>query len=270
MRGVMYKTFRETWMLTTLLSVALFGVTAILTAVIPQVQDNLLQLIDQLPFLKPVFGALFGIDIDTQLTREIFQGAIWVQPLVMSLTWIHSILMCSRFPVAELERGTLDVLLGLPVSRRRVYAGESCVWVLSGVLVMVCALSGSVAIGTTLGVDARVSSINTVRIVINFFALYLAIGGMTCLASAMCDYRGRAIGAVVAIVLASFFLNFLAEIWEPAQKVAFLSVLQYYRPAAVISSGAMDIWNLAVLMVIATCTWVAGGEVVARRSLCTV
>lgn len=270
MRGLAYKVYRETRALTCIIAVAIMAGTALLTLAIPQIQDNIVQLIEQLPFLRPLLSALFGIDVETEMTRQIFQGALWVQPLVLSLTWIHAIALCSRFPVTELERGTLDVLLSLPVSRRAVYGAETIVWILSGLVVFAAAGLGSLLVGITLPEDSRLAATSTLRILINFFALYLAIGGMTCLVSSMSDFRGRAIGVVLAIVLASFLLNFLAEIWTPAQRIAFLSVLRYYQPAAIISQGAIPVTNMIVLLTIFVGSWTMGGEILARRSLCTV
>jgi len=42
----------------------------------------------------------------------------------------------------------------------------------------------------------------------NFFGVYLAVGGIAFLVSALSDRRGRAMAVVFAIVLASFLLNF--------------------------------------------------------------
>ena len=52
------------------------------------------------------------------------------------------IVLCTRMPAGEIDRGTIDVLLSLPVSRRAVYWSESIVWLITGVLILVMGLIG--------------------------------------------------------------------------------------------------------------------------------
>ena len=75
---------------------------------------------------------------------------------------------------------------------------------------------------------------------------------------------------VFGLVLGSFLLSFLAQVWEPAKQLAFLSVLNYYQPAEIVRSGQFPLGDVLVLLGCGLVTWVIGGEVVARRSICTV
>jgi hypothetical protein len=103
----------------------------------------------------------------------------------------------------------------------------------------------------------------------NLYGVYVAVGGMACLVSALSDRRGRAMAIVFSIVLTSFLLNFVAQFWEPARHVAFLGVLEYYQPARILQSGDFPTQNVAILISIGGATVLLGGEVVARRSICT-
>ena len=75
---------------------------------------------------------------------------------------------------------------------------------------------------------------------------------------------------VFGIVLASFLLNFVAQFWEPARRIAFLGLVEYYQPAQILQSGTFPIGDGAVLLLVGGSTWILGGEVFARRSICTV
>jgi hypothetical protein len=113
-----------------------------------------------------------------------------------------------------------------------------------------------------------------VVVTVNLFCLYLAVGGLACLVSAMSERRGRAVATVFGILLASFLLNFLAQFWPPAEAVSRLSVLHYYKPLGVLRPGVMDAgWPVADMLVLAgfaAVTWTAGGLWFARRDICTV
>ena len=76
---------------------------------------------------------------------------------------------------------------------------------------------------------------------------------------------------VLAVVLASFLLTFLAEFWEPAKTISFLSLLNYYRPALVFQEGgAWPLGDMIVLLAIGGVFWTLGGVIFERRDICTV
>jgi hypothetical protein len=92
---------------------------------------------------------------------------------------------------------------------------------------------------------------------------------MVFLVSALSDRRGRAVAVAFALVLASFLLNFLAQFWWLAKHVAFLSVMQYYQPAKILSTGLFPWQDGLVLLAVAATTWLLGCEIFARRNVCT-
>jgi hypothetical protein len=107
------------------------------------------------------------------------------------------------------------------------------------------------------------------QVAVNLLALYLAVGaGALCL-SAAGSRRGRAVGVIVAVLVGSFVLNFLAAIWSPARSVAFLGVLNYYQPLPIIAGGQWPVRHLAVLLLSAATFWTAGLVVFARRDIRT-
>jgi hypothetical protein len=107
-------------------------------------------------------------------------------------------------------------------------------------------------------------------VLVNLFGVYVAVGGIACLASAVSDRRGPAIGFVFTVVLASFLLNFLARFWEPAERFAFPGLLNYYRPNTILSDGVLSLGHVSALFGFGLVLWIAGGVALARRSICTV
>ena len=62
----------------------------------------------------------------------------------------------------------------------------------------------------------------------------------------------------------------LAQFWEPAEKVAFLGILDYYRPLFIMRDGVWPLRDMAVLLGAAAVLWTAAGVLFARRDVCTV
>jgi putative exporter of polyketide antibiotics len=71
------------------------------------------------------------------------------------------------------------------------------------------------------------------------------------------------------LVVGSFLVNYLAQLWEPARHLAFLSILDYYRPVNVLRNGTWPVHDILVLLGGAAVLWTAGGLVFARRDLTT-
>jgi ABC-2 type transport system permease protein len=249
---------------------ALLAFNALLTYVIPRFQEGLLEIIWRMPIIKPFIGAMLGSEVGDQINAGTLQAFLWVHPVVLALVWAHAILFCTRLPAGEIDRGTIDVLLGLPVSRRKVYYCEALAWLVAGLVIIVLGFAGHRLASPAMPVQTRPELSRALMAMVNLYCVYLAVGGIALLMSSLSDRRGRAMGVAFAIVVSSFLLNFLAQFWAPAQDVAFLGILQYYRPARILQSGLFPTADVAVLLTVAAVAVVAGGEVIARRSICTV
>lgn len=268
-RGLFAKTIRETWLATLLFAGGLLLALALLTHVLPQVQEGLNTVFTEMPFVRMLVNALLGADLGKEITSQVIQAILWVHPVVLALVWAHEIVFCTRVPAGEIDRGTIDILLGLPVSRRTVYLCETAIWLLSGAFVLAFGFIGHLVRAPGMPAEMRPAMFRIVLVMINFYCVYIAVGGVTFLVSALSDRRGRAVAIVFSIVLASFLLNFLARFWEPVEQVAFLSVMEYYQPANILRTGAFPIGDVTTLLAVGGAMWFLGSEVFARRSICT-
>ncbi len=268
-RGVMIKAFRELWATTLLLGLIVLAVETVLAYVLPTFQKEFSEQILQLRFVRAMVQAMIGADIAQGLGPQLFGSIAWVHPVVLATIWAHAIICCTRVPAAEVDRGTIDVLLSLPVSRWALFRSETLVWLASAVVLLCLAVVGNVIGSSRVASASRPDARHILIVVTNLFCLYLAVGAGGWFFSALSDRRGRAIGIVFALLLASFLLNYLAQLWEPAQRVAFLGILRYYRPLFILRDGAWPLRDLSVLVSVAIALWVAAGTVLARRDLAT-
>lgn len=270
MRGLLVKNVREAWLATLLFSLGYMAFMALLTYVLPQVLSGMETIFQRMPFVKTLIGVLLGTEIGGTITTRTMQAFIWVHPVALALVWAHEIMLCTRMPAGEIDRGTIDVLLGWPVSRRQVYMSQSIVWLVSGIWILAMGLIGH-RLSASLIVDSLQQDLSReILVMANFLCLYLAVGGITLLVSACSDRRSHAVAIVFALLLISFLLSFLAQFWDPARHVSFLCVLKYYQPANLLQTGQLPGSDFAVLLGIGGVSWLLGCEIVARRSICTV
>lgn len=269
-RGILYKSFRETVWITLLFGLALAAFEAMLTGVIPAVFKDIPTQWLEVAFVQNMLRGLLGTDVGGIFGPTAIAAIPWVHPLALALIWALEITLCTRLPAGEIDRGTIDILLSFPVSRTRVYVCDAVVWVSAGLLVILLGLLGNV-LGAWIAGPQWQTALGLVLIMAgNLFCLYIAVGGLACLVSTLSDRRGRAVGAVFAIVLASFLLNFLAQFWEPAKSVSFLSVLSYHRPLLILRDGDWPIRDMVTLLAMGATCWTCGAFVFAHRDICTV
>lgn len=272
-RGLIGKTVREIWVTTLLCSAGLFAFEILLAYVLQTFRDDIVGKASgllQTELFQNILRSLLGSSIGAQFGPDTFNAIAWVHPVVLALLWAFEITICTRVPAGEVDRGSIDVLLGLPVSRWRVYVCEAAVWASAGVLVITCALIGNRFGNYLAGTEQPPGLARMLIIAVNLFTLYGAVGGMTFLISSVSDRRGRAVAVAFGIVLASFLLNFLAQFWSPAEKVSFLGMLNYYRPLLVVRDAAWPTGDIMVLAAVGLVLWLTGGVLFARRDICTV
>lgn len=268
-RGLLEKTVREVWLATLLFAFALFGAMSLLTFVLPKVQEGIGDIFARLPFVKTIVAVLVGTEVSGEITAQLMQSILWVHPVVLAIIWAHAITFCTRVPAGEIDRGTIDLLLGLPVSRRAVYGSETIVWLVSGAGVLLVGACGHWTTAPAIPMAMRPPVRLVFYVLTNLYCVYLAVGGMAFLISALSDRRGPAIGIVFGLVLVSFLLNFLAPLWETAKHAAVVSVVHYYQPAEILRTAAFPWRNVAVLCGIALVSWFAGAIAFLRRDVCT-
>src|SRR6266550_4290890 len=138
-RGLIVRALRELWPTTLVLGLVLIGVEAMLGFVLPKFGSQMAQEWLQMEFARGIMQAMLGTEIVERIGPRMFQAMAWVHPVPLALTWAHALLCCTRVPAGEVDRGTADVLLGLPVSRWEVFISETMVWLVCGAGILAAA-----------------------------------------------------------------------------------------------------------------------------------
>lgn len=266
-RGLCMRAARELWPTTVVLGLVLAGAEAILAYTLPKFGAQFGQQWLQIEFMRGIMQAMLGTEIVDRIGPQMFQSIAWVHPVPLALTWAHALLCCTRVPAGEVDRGTADILFGLPVSRWEVFFSETAVWLGAGMLVLAATLAGNLLGSLALPAELRPDLPRLLIVVTNLYCLYLAVGGMAWLISSLSVRRGKAITILFVVQLALFLLNYLAQFWKPLSKIAFLSPLHFYKPTRVLTAGTWPVQDLAVLLAVGCVCWIAGGLVLARRDL---
>lgn len=269
-RGLILKSAWEILPLTLACVVLALAFETLLAYVLPAFQDELTQGFLQIGFVENILRSMLDADAADRFGPEMFAAIPWVHPVVLAILWAHAILCATRIPAGEVDRGTVDVLLGMPVRRWEVLCSETLVWILAGICVLAAVLAGNLIGTALLPDDSPATLVRKLAILANLACLYLASGGFGWMASAWSDHRGRAATVVFAFLLGSFLIDYVVALWEPAERWSFLSVLTYYRPFLVLRDGKWPLENIGILLAVFVVGWLVGAWIFARRDISTV
>jgi ABC-2 type transport system permease protein len=245
-------------------SVGLAGMAAMMVSVYPSVKGNpaLDKLVQNYPeALRGFFG--FGGELDYTSAAG-YLGMELFSLVVPLLLLIAAVAAGSAAVAGEEERGTMDLLLSLPVSRPRLVLEKLAALVTEAVaLGLVVWLSLWVG-ARAVGMDIAATKLGAATA--SAVALAVAYGAIALLVGCATGRRGLAIAITSAAAVAAYLLNSLAplvDLPDPVQKV---SPFYYYVGDNPLRSG-LDPLHVLVLLGIAAVGAAAAVVAVRRRDL---
>jgi ABC-2 type transport system permease protein len=169
------------------------------------------------------------------LSGSIALGAI--HPISLILNSIFAVGFATSAIAGERQRGTLEVLLARPISRRTTYLTllvATLTFIGVGVLATIVGAIGGSAIGGVLD-ELAVDRLPIVWL--NGFLLFAAIAAIGLAASASFDRLTPALGFTVGLVVVMYFLEVLGTFWPDAKGLQPYSLFHYYQPKEILEGG---------------------------------
>lgn len=269
-RGLWNKAIREIWLVTLLCGAGMMAFEALISYIFWTYQEQLTGELGQIEFVRDMISSLVGGKVTGPIGPASLRALAWVHPLVLGIAFAQVITVATRVPSGEVDRGTADILFALPVPRWRLQVTEILVSLSSVAVVLLVALGGSLAGYRFVPPEGRPELIRLVGVVINLFCLSAAISAVSMLLSTLSDRRSRAVGSAFGIVMTFLLWSFLAQYWEPADRVMFLNLLSYFQPMPILDAAQWPLRHGAILLAVAASGWIAAGFVLHRRDICTV
>jgi ABC-2 type transport system permease protein len=214
-----------------------------------------------MPMIYASFGAEFKQAFESGLMPRQFgggdvftlTGAIavgFIHPIALVLNSVFAAGLAASALAGERERGTLEVLLARPLSRRRVYV-TLLLAVLTFIAVAVAAfLAGAAAGAVAFGVVGELDLSRVPELWLTGTLLYAAFATIGLAASATFDRLAPAFGITLAVLLVSYFLEVLGSLWPDAEPLQPYSLFHHVEAKQVLTTG-LDASDLALFGVIA-------------------
>jgi ABC-type transport system involved in multi-copper enzyme maturation permease subunit len=267
--GLVLRSLRETFGITLVFVVVLTACAAMLAYILPGVQERMLARSSLPPFVLSIRRAMLG---DASMTRDVASVAFaiaWSHPVVLALLFAHCVILTTRVPAGEVERGTMDILLGLPVSRWALHVSETVAWLISGALVLAAVYGGSWLGAQFVKAENRPDWGMLSIVLANLGAVYAVAGAVGMMSASWTNRRTRAVMTVLIVLVGSMLVFLLRAFWPPIDRMGWVSILYYYKPATILQKREWPWFDLAVLAGASAVLWAVAGEVLNRRALTT-
>ncbi len=162
----------------------------------------------------------------------------------------------ATIPASEIEVGFIDLILARPVARHWVVTRTVIVSLLATLAMLALMMAGT-GIGLHLLAPANVewpSPRLVLSLAANLGLLMMAWSGIAMAIGTASRRRGVASAIVGFLALFTFLLDYVARLWEPAEKIVWLSPFRYFNPFELVMGNPLPSKNLLVLGGI----WIAG------------
>ena len=187
--------------------------------------------------LPPTMRALMGMN-----EGEMFDLARWVGLIHNHPVWLIAIL---GFPLAAglrgvaggIDDGTAELVLAQPVGRSTYFLALAAVVALGTSCVLACSMLGGLIARTLITLSDPLPTSVLVELSTSGWALGLSVGGISLLISVVSAGGGRPASAAIGIVVAMFFIRFLADVLPGASWLRWVSVFGYHDPDQVVGEG---------------------------------
>ena len=170
----------------------------------------------------------------------------FIHPIAIILTSVFAVGFSAAAIAGERQRGTLEVALARPVSRRMLYlnllaASFAFIAILSAAL-----LAGGISGATFAGVVEELTFRNLPLLWLNSVLLFGSFGSVALAASVSFDRLTPAVGVTLGVVIAMYVLEVLGSLWPAAEWLQPYSLFHYFKAKSILS-GTMSPADMGVL-----------------------
>ncbi len=244
LRSVLLKTIRDQRKALAWWALAFVGTVLMYAAFYPTIRENAAQMNEYVKSLPEAFRNLVGTEFTSPagyIKSEMFS---FLGPI---LFLVFAVGAGSRAIAGEEEAGTLDLLLSVPIRRRRVLLDKF--WAMVGTIFALAATMWAAIAILGPPFDLHLDLGNLTAATLGCFLLAIAFGSIALAVGCATGSKGLATGVPSGIALVTFIVNMLAPSVVALKPFRMLSPFYYYIGNDPLVNG-LDVGHAAVLLAI--------------------
>jgi ABC-type transport system involved in multi-copper enzyme maturation permease subunit len=189
-----------------------------------------------------------------------------IHPIAISLTSVFAVGFSAAAVAGERQRGTLEVALARPLSRRVLYCSLLAASFGFIAVAIAALIAGSISGAAFAGVLQELAFRHLPLLWLNSVLLFGAFAAIALAASVSFDRLSPALGVTLGIVIAMYVLEVLGSLWPAAAPLQPYSLFHYLKAKAILSGAAAPA-DLVVLSSVILMAMVWALVVFPRRDL---
>jgi ABC-2 type transport system permease protein len=229
-----------------LIALALVGWGFLMPTIFRQFGVLYQQLLEQFPMMRQ-FANFGGTDLSSLAG---YVGLGFVHPIAVALVSVFAVGLGSAAIAGERQRGTLEVILARPLTRRAVYLTSLVATFLCIAVCVAALLLGAIAGSAVWGLLDQLPLGNVPVAFLNGVLLFGAYGAIALAASVSFDRLAPALGLVLAVLLLTYFMQILGDLWPDAKGLQPYSLFHYLQPTRLLKGSVEPLAFVVPVVVI--------------------
>lgn len=233
----------------------------------PGIADNSGALNDLLASMPDGVVSAFNIQGGFGSMEAFISGEYYglILPILLS---IFTIMVSTGLMARLVDQGSMAYLLSTPTSRRRIAATQASVLAIGLLLILfITTAAGYLGYVWFIGDQYEFNSNRFLLLNVVALTLFLALGGIAFLISALMNDEKKALGTSGVIVFGMFGLDMLGKISENVEWLRYLSLFSLYKPSEIATGGGDPLFSSIILLLIGLIAFIAGIAAFSKRDL---
>jgi ABC-type transport system involved in multi-copper enzyme maturation permease subunit len=170
----------------------------------------------------------------------------FIHPIALILTSVFAVGFSAAAIAGERQRGTLELALARPVSRRVFYLNLlTASFAFIGILIAAL-LAGGISGAAFAGVVEELTFSNLPLLWLNSLLLFGAFAAVALAASVSFDRLTPSVGVTLGVVIVSYVLEVLGSLWPAAEWLQPYSLFHYFKAKSILT-GMVSPFDMGVL-----------------------
>lgn len=212
---------------------------------------------DTKPFITSVFELmpekfriLIGEQFFSHLTVDGAAAFGFNHPMILAIFAIVVISITTKHIAGEIEKGTMELMLSLPIKRTYFVFRLWFISALITLFLIAFALFGAYLGVSIFGEFTYDFMFKISKIGISLWFLIILIMSFSLMISTFEREASKAVGKSSIVIIIFYFLDFLSTAWEPLAFTKTFNIFTYYQPQKLMFGNRHLIDNLPVLCIL--------------------
>ncbi len=260
-----WRIWKDYWLVTVACGSTLFSFHWLFVSFLP-LYGKKYRIINTMRHLPKFVQSMIGEDLISITSTTSLGAFAYLHPITLTLLMAFALMLPTWIITAQIDRGTIDIILSTPRSRNKYILTTIFAGMLGGAI-----LIGMALLGTFVGIKKTVlpEYYEFGRIAIcalNLYMLYLVVFSFATFLSAMSSIRSWAIGWGLAICVFCYMLHFFSEWWQWIKRFSKYGPLNYFHPIK-IATGYNPTKDIVILAIISICFFILAIVRFAKRDI---